>query len=46
MKKNNDTKKKEKNKEIIFLYKGGDNTVQNKEDLDSFLKTKTSILAL
>ena len=45
-KSNNDTKKKERNREIICLYKEGDHTVRNKEDLDSFLKTKTSILAL
>ena len=41
-----DTKKKERKREIICLYKEGDHTVQNKEDLGSFLKSKTSILAL
>ena len=31
---------------LIYLYKEGPNTVQNKADLDSGIKNKTSNLAL
>ena len=35
-----------KNSNYLSLYKEGHNTVRNKGDLDSVIKTKTSILAL